>query len=373
MLSPEDKVYLEDLDISDIEPENRNLFKAIKESDDLSLFNIYRLLPKEEGLELVKNFSFYPKQSVKELYKSYIKVLIDSKVKKEVLDLIQKDSFNLENLSEIVTKYQIPEEDQEARIDRIIEKLSDEMFNNANMLPTSMQELNDMLGGGFKESQYVIIAARPSVGKTTLALNYLLDFAKMGKEIVFFSLEQSEMEILHRMACILAGKKLSTIDEMREYLAELSKYNIYIYSGSYSVSKIENILKTKHPNVDAVIIDYFQLIQTPNKFGSLVQEYSFVSNALKRIAKELKTTLIVASQLNREVEKRESNAPKLSDLRETGALEQDSDVVILLSNLSEPTQEKTKLRIHVAKNRNGATGFFYATFYKPAFKITSGI
>lgn len=246
--------------------------------------------------------------------------------------------------------------------------------NNLRGVPTGFGELDNKLAG-FQPSNLVVLAARPGVGKTTFALNIALNLAMKEKKAVgFFSLEMSKEELVDRLlvgqadidAWRLKTGKLSDEDykHLTAAMGDLADAPIFI-DDTPGISILE--MRTKARKLKAerdlklLIVDYLQLADAGRRFDSRVQEVSFISLGLKNLARELKIPVIALSQLSRAVEQRGgSKKPQLSDLRESGAIEQDADVVMFIykedesEDLLDPAKQIVKLLI--AKHRNGATG-----------------
>ena len=212
-------------------------------------------------------------------------------------------------------------------------------------LTTGLVDL-DNLTNGFKPTQLVIIAARPAVGKTAFALNIACAAAKSTKKnIAVFSLEMPAEQLIMRMISSLGqvdNKKLQTgrlenedWRRINEAISQLADTNVYFHdAGGITASEIKakcRRLSTQGEGIGLVIIDYLQLIDSSSKYaGSRQQEVSEISRSLKTMALELEVPVIALSQLSRNVEKREDKKPVLSDLRESGAIEQDADIVAAL-------------------------------------------
>ncbi len=228
---------------------------------------------------------------------------------------------------------------------------------------------------GFQPGELIILAARPSVGKTSFALSLALKIAKNDKTMAIFSLEMPYEQIAMRMLCSEAEINVKQVREgsisdndyfkLAETMDKLVEKQIYIDdSPTLTVADLRaKLLKLKTENgLDIVIIDYLQLMQ--GKEDNRVQEISAISRGLKILAKELEVPFIVLSQLNRSIEKRSEGKPQLSDLRESGAIEQDADIVAFLHR-KKPKQDHekvTEISLIVAKNRNGPTGEIMLAF-----------
>ncbi len=245
----------------------------------------------------------------------------------------------------------------------------DELHKHADGLrgvPTGFRDLDDKLAG-FQKSNLIILAARPGVGKTTLAINIAQNLAvKHKKAVAVFSLEMSSEELLDRLlvsqadidAWRLKTGKLSEDDFTKLSLAmgELAEANIYI-DDTPGMSILEMRTKARRlqveHGVELIIVDYLQLAKSRN-LENRVQEVSEISQGLKNLARELKVPVLALSQLSRGVEQRGTKKPMLSDLRESGSIEQDADVVMFLWREDDDKLENVFLDI--AKHRNGAIG-----------------
>ena len=239
-------------------------------------------------------------------------------------------------------------------------------------LTTGLIDL-DNLTEGLKPTQLVIIAARPAVGKTAFALNITCAAAKATrKNIAVFSLEMPAEQLIMRMISSLGqidNKKLQTgrmeNDDWRrvnEAISQLADTNIYFHdAGGITAGEIKakcRRLSTQGEGLGLVIIDYLQLIDSSNKYsGSRQQEVSEISRALKTMALELEVPVIALSQLSRSVEKREDKKPVLSDLRESGSIEQDADIVAALHapdvQVPEGDDVPVPIQLIILKHRNG--------------------
>lgn len=243
----------------------------------------------------------------------------------------------------------------------------------------------DKLILGFQPGSLNIIAARPSMGKTALALN----IAQFGGEtdknscVLIFSLEMSARQLMYRMYSAQSGVKLSNIasgimseDEyikLMESAEILSKRNIFIQDTS-ELSAMDfrtqcRRFKTRHPDLALIVVDYLQLMSSGSKRSDNRQyEVAEISRVMKSVAAELECPVIALSQLSRETEKRTDKKPQLADLRDSGAIEQDADTVIMLyredyySETENNNMMDSKADLRVAKNRNGSTGVCHLTF-----------
>ncbi len=239
----------------------------------------------------------------------------------------------------------------------------------------------DALTSGFQPSDLIIVAARPSMGKTSLVLNVAQHVGtKTDRVVGFFSLEMSKEQLFMRMLTAEAevdahrfrGGFLTEQDfgELSAAMGRLSEARVFI-DDSASLGVLEmrakaRRLKAEH-GLDLLVIDYLQLMQGRGRFENRTLELGSISRALKGLAKELGIPVIALSQLSRAPESRSDHRPQLSDLRESGALEQDADVVMFIfrEEQYEPTPENENLaEIIVGKQRNGPTGTVRLAFLK---------
>jgi replicative DNA helicase len=250
----------------------------------------------------------------------------------------------------------------------------------------------DALTTGFQKSDLIVLAARPSVGKTSLALNIAEHAAvKDRKSVGVFSLEMSKEQLVLRLLSSVANidsKRLRTgfLEEMdfariAPAMNDLSEAPIYI-DDTPNITSME--LRTKarrlqaESGLDLIVVDYLQLMQasTTTKDANRVQEVSEISRGLKALARELSVPVIALSQLSRQPEMRESKEPRLSDLRESGAIEQDADLVLFLWREKERAGEEEHgdgevINLKLAKHRNGPTGDVQLWFKKSQTRFHS--
>lgn len=263
-------------------------------------------------------------------------------------------------------------------------------------LPTGFPDL-DKLTSGLHPSDFIILAARPSMGKTALALNIVQNVAlrahkQIGGEprsVAFFSLEMSKEQLVHRMLCAEAG-----IDSQRLRVGEMgdkdwdslwaacdtmSKTKIYI-DDTAGITAMEmrsraRRLKAEH-GLDLIVVDYLQLMQGSGRksfSGDRQQEVSEISRSLKALARELDVPVLALSQLSRGVEARQVKRPMLSDLRESGSLEQDADIVAFLyrEDYYDKETENKHTELIIAKHRNGPVDTVNLFFHKQFTKFVS--
>ncbi|PHB17393.1 replicative DNA helicase [Bacillus pseudomycoides] len=251
-------------------------------------------------------------------------------------------------------------------------------------IETGFSALNKMTCG-LQEGDFVVMGARPSMGKTAFALNIALHAAKSGTAVGLFSLEMSNKQLLKRMVSCLgevSGKRLKnpkhrfTIEDWGKTsraFAEIGDLPLEIYdkAGVTTQEIWVQVRKLKRKYADKkllVIVDYLQLITGDSKYrGNRFQEMSEISRKLKLLARDLNVCVVALSQLSRGVESRQDKRPLLSDLRETGQIEQDADLIMLMYRedyYEKETEHKDITEIQIAKHRNGPVGMMKLRFLK---------
>ncbi len=252
----------------------------------------------------------------------------------------------------------------------------EELYNRKQHItgvPTGFTDL-DYRTAGLHGSELILLAARPAMGKTAFVLNIATNAALRGKTgVAIFSLEMSKEQLVNRMLCseaMVDSNKMRTgkLEEedwakLASVIGPLSEANIYI-DDTPGITVMEIRTKCRklklEKNIGLVVIDYLQLITGNNKrVGSREQEISEISRSLKILAKELNVPVIALSQLSRAVEQRPDHRPMLSDLRESGAIEQDADIVMFLYRddvYNKESEKKDIAEVIIAKQRGGSTG-----------------
>jgi len=239
-------------------------------------------------------------------------------------------------------------------------------------VPTGFVDLDRLLGG-LQRSDLILIAARPSVGKTSLGISIARHAANLGQHVAIFSLEMSSEQVVQRMVSAETGidAQRLRLGDLREdewplfvrATGRLSDLPLYIDdTPSISVLQMRTKARRLHAEhgIDLILVDYLQLMTTDDRRNeSRVQEVSYISRSLKGLARELDVPLVGLSQLSRAVEQRSDKRPILADLRASGSLEQDADVVMFIyrDELYNPeTEDQNIAEIIIAKHRNGPTG-----------------
>lgn len=261
----------------------------------------------------------------------------------------------------------------------------------------------DEITNGFQKSDLIILAARPSAGKTAISLNFALNAANNHKNVIFFSLEMSKEQVVERMLSADAEVSISKFkrfhgikdeEKIRLNNAMNHVFNLPIYIDDYPGTTIADIqskvrridlqinnensaeIKNKNKKINDLIIfiDYLQLMRSTERSENRVQEISKMTRQLKNIAREMKCPVVLLSQLSREIEKRQDKKPILSDLRESGSIEQDADLVMFLYKKVKNTEEdeinmEPDVDLLICKHRNGPIGKVELTFDKKFMKF----
>ncbi|MFO1004573.1 MAG: replicative DNA helicase [Planctomycetaceae bacterium] len=250
-------------------------------------------------------------------------------------------------------------------------------------LTSGFQGLDEMTGG-FQETELLVLAARPSMGKTALVCNFALAGAAVNEGVLIFSLEMSSLELAERFLCMHAkvdGHKVrqGTLDEVEQHaLMEssnvLKAFPLYIDDqAGRTISQIASISRRlkRRFDIKLIIIDYLQLIESDDKALPREQQVSTITRRLKFLAKDLRVPVIALAQLNRGVETREDKRPRLADLRESGAIEQDADIVMFLHrpDAYDPEDRPGEADLIVAKNRHGPIGTVELVWLKKSLKF----
>ncbi len=279
----------------------------------------------------------------------------------------------------------------------LMEKLAIDPNANAGV-KTGFPTL-DKITNGFKSGELIIIAARPGIGKTTLAVNFAINAAvKYGKSVAMFDLEMSALQVAQRFICatgrvpmdmVKGGTKdQNTWATLFETKKILENANIYI-DDTTTITPAEILSKCRklkaQSGLDMVIIDYLQLMKAEkaSKDGNRQQEVADLTRSIKLAARELGCPILLLSQLNRGVEQRADKTPQLSDLRESGSIEQDADIVMFISDRADDSvkeedsdDDAIDYTLVIAKHRNGMRGNIpikwkpdYTQFYEPGKDI----
>ena len=303
----------------------------------------------------------------------------------ELLDKAESEVFRLAQTRQTRPIRPVSDylEDSVHRIEEVIKSRS-----GVTGLSTGVPKLDEMLAG-FQKSDMLILAARPSVGKTAFALNIASNIAVRDKKgVLLFSIEMGAEQLVQRLICMegaIDSRRLRTgflanseFSKVQNAAAKLQHAPIYI-DDTPGISILEIRAKARRhianekPTVELIIIDYLQLITSSRRAENRQVEISEISRSIKGLARELRVPVLALCQLSREAEKDDSGSPKLSHLRESGAIEQDADVVMFLSRApgTELETSTQTIRVDIGKQRNGPTGRFDMLFDRNVQKFKS--
>ena len=283
----------------------------------------------------------------------------------EVMDLVEKKLYE-------ITQHSINDDfrDSKAIIASTlteIERLKAQGNSKLIGVDTGFRGLNDKTSG-FGKGDLVIVAARPAMGKTAIVLNIALKALERGEGVAFFSLEMPAEQLMLRLLSAKTSIPLQQLrvgdltDEQWALLsgatADLAHKKLFVDDGGYATihhirSKLRK-LKAQHPEISIAMVDYLQLMSSDRGEGNRQQEISEISRGLKQLARELQIPIIALSQLNRSLESRENKRPQLSDLRESGAIEQDADIILFVYRDSVYKLYQVKEKLEAAKTEGNA-------------------
>ena len=389
------------LDEAGIIPDTTTIFEEINNSGafksmDASLYivELYDITPSTRNImhyaNLVKRYSIY-----REIRSALLSSTEEMNQGNADIDLLTATLFDqVERAMERAktSQFKNMKDVTNEVFQEIVARMSGEGQNIA--IPTGFSTLDQLVGLG--KGDLVILAARPSMGKTAFALNIALNVAGKNhrdesekKTVALFSLEMGADQLVSRMICsegMLDSEKIKkgTLDnddmmKLETAVHFLNQKNIFIEDSAFiKVNEVKakcKLLKNEH-GLDLVVIDYLQLLQGSKRTDNRQQEVSEISRSLKQMARELECPVIALSQLSRSVESRHDKRPMMSDLRESGSIEQDADIVSFLyrsdyyrsedadeNEVQEPSDVST-VEVIVAKNRNGQTGTAELAFMK---------
>ena len=373
---------------------HKEIYRAIKELErkniDIDLITLLELVNKKNIVKECGGISYITELSTDAIYssniESYADIVREKSDRRKLINAgreLVKKAYEDNEIDEIVSEvensiYQAISKSNDGEIVRISDAVSSVLnkieINHLNGgkitgKTTGYKDIDECISG-LQKGDFIVLAARPSMGKTAFALN-IGQYSAKEANVGIFSLEMSKEQLTERllssMALVELGKiktgRLNDAEFGKIALAsnELSNRNIYIDDLSTSLSDIKAKCRTlKRKNgLDVVMIDYLQLIEVGEKSQSREQEIAKISRELKKLAKSLEVTIIALSQLSRAPEQRADHRPMLSDLRESGSIEQDADLVMFLYRdeyYNKETEDKNMAECIVAKHRNGPVG-----------------
>ena len=347
------------------------------------------LMELEESVPLASNVEYYAKIVREKTIKRDL-ITATAKIQQEAYN----DSLESDELLDVAEKeiFDITQRKFSSPTTKLFNILHDTFDHISNLhdregrltgVSTGYNDL-DNLTSGLQNSELIVIAARPSMGKSSLVLNIAEHSGtKEKKPTLIFSMEMSAQQVAQNMLCskakidahLLRTGKLddSQFSNLSLAMGDLSESEIYIDDtpglGLLELRAKARRLKLQH-NIQMIIVDYLQLMEA-RKAENRQQEISSISRGLKALARELEVPVIAVSQLNRSVETREGHTPRMSDLRESGSIEQDADVIILLhrEDYYDPTKRPGEVDLNIAKQRNGPTGKVKLTFRREILRF----
>ena len=347
------------------------------------------LMELEESVPLASNVEYYAKIVREKTIKRDL-IAATAKIQQEAYN----DSLESDELLDIAEKeiFDITQRKFSSPTTKLFNILHDTFDHISNLhdregrltgVSTGYYDLDDITSG-LQNSELIIIAARPSMGKSSLVLN-IAEHAgtKEKKPTLIFSMEMSAQQVAQNILCstakidahLLRTGKLddNQFSNLSLAMGDLSESEIFIDDtpglGLLELRAKARRLKLQH-NIQMIIVDYLQLMEA-RKAENRQQEISSISRGLKALARELEVPVIAVSQLNRSVETREGHTPRMSDLRESGSIEQDADVIILLhrEDYYDPTKRPGEVDLNIAKQRNGPTGKVKLTFLREILRF----
>lgn len=316
-----------------------------------------------------------------EPFKTYEKYILESWKIRKAQEIQSKEIHDLNDLSYLMNEFselELENADDDYDHKEAIQELYqniDEQETGLSGIDTGFKDLNRMLDG-FQGGDLIISAARPSMGKTAKMLNHAIKHCENGGLTVIFSLEMDHESLNKRMLATIGridGHKMknpkhyfdsSDWDRYSKAIGILGEFNLYIYDKSgQTVQEIRakiNKLKRKYPDTPMLIlIDYLQLIRSNGRSESKNIEVGEITRSLKELARDTESPVYLLSQLSRGVESRQDKRPMMSDIRDSGSIEQDADVIEFLYRddyYNHDSQNKNIIEVIIAKQRNGAVG-----------------
>lgn len=292
-----------------------------------------------------------------------IQTIYDEKDHEQCLEKSQKIMYNMAKTdSHAITIRQA--------VRSSIENLNNQ-HKQSHLIPTKFNYLDDFIRG-FEPGQFIVLAARPSMGKTALGLCIAKSILEQGIPVGFFSIEMTNEQMALRLVALEAQMTMDELyshrlfenipkfQQMTQAAASISEYPFFLDDQSRGMQQIRSQARTwvTDYGIKLMVIDYLGLIQSSKPRDNKVVEISDISAALKDMAKELRIPILVLCQLSRQVENRPDNHPRLSDLRDSGAIEQDADIIMFLyrEHYYNKDADESIAELSISKNRNGKLG-----------------
>lgn len=378
---------------------HKNIFGAMKELVQKSkLVDCITLLTARDPAEMgganyladLKNFANTEKFDV------YREILISNwqeKKKQNILVRAQNENWSIFEIQSSLDKIQLDENEQDTSIEQDLIEMAERPYKQQvekKGITTGLLDLDKMLNG-FQPGELIIIAARPSMGKTDTMDHFALTAGWNGYLPIIFSLEMPKRTLIDRLIAVTGNYNRLKMRDPYKYFSEeqksswmrtmalLDQANIHIddRSGlktSQIKAKARNIIKNNQDKKPLILIDYLQIIRPNNPQANPTQQIGQISWDLKEIAKEFNCPVVCLSQLSRKVEERQDKRPIMSDIRDSGNVEQDADVIAFLYRddyYNSETEDINTLEINIAKQRNGPTGGVKVTYIKDTGRLLS--
>lgn len=300
--------------------------------------------------------------------KSYADVLINDYKSRQVKDIFERidtspNKIN-DTISDLLTNLERLQQSRDVTsktLAQIVKENEGNYFKDdvgESNVKTGFYKIDDAMGG-LEPGDVTVVAARPGCGKSAFATQIVENVAKQGGKVGYFNLEMRESQIYERFISHSQEIELTRLKRAKTFLGdeqdhftkknrEIEKYNVTVVSNCFTVRKIK--AECRHQNYDLIVIDYMQLIEGDKKHGSRNEEVGAISREIKKLAMELNVHIIVLSQLNRASESRQDKEPTASELRESGAIEQDASNIIMIWDLTKKGDSKYK-GVKVEKSR----------------------
>lgn len=369
-----------------IEPLYGDMFREFQKADSrnesLDLATLIPRLTNEQRPEhyLLETFKeLLTQKAFSSEFKADLQALVDGHRARELEGILNHTRPTADNINELLPELisdlmglMDGSKSKSKSLPQIVRENKENYFKSRDTptVDVGIDSLDEMLGG-LEGGDLIIIGARPAVGKSAFATQMASHMAKSGKKVAYYNLEMQEKQVYERFVSARSGIGLTRLrralaftgdekprfEEANAYLETMNE--ICIVTGSTKISIIKGDIKTA--SHDVVIVDYLQLIQPDSHYrGNRYAEVGAISHGLKQLAMEANIPVIVLSQLNRVSEAKETREPTMSELRESGDIEQDASIIMLLWN--EDAEDFSKKGLKIEKHRQGRTGKLHLTF-----------
>lgn len=289
-----------------------------------------------------------------------------SRTVKELVKNMNLDPKNIDDaIGTMLTRIEALQTDDKSTSRGLREIVSDYQGNYFNdnkkeVIKTGFYHLDEAVS--LEKGDVCVIAGRPATGKSSFVNQIMLNVASRGKKVGYFNLEMGESQVYERMLAKTTQMSLVRIRKAKNFLGnekelfdkgneKLSEYNIVISTGSKSVSEIKS--ESRYQKFDLIVIDYLQLVRSDKSYANRASEVGNISKSIKALAMELDVPVLLLSQLNRASEQTTTKEPTMSELRESGDIEQDASIIVLLWNVAQDDKKNKGLKVD--KNRQGET------------------